>query len=370
MPQPPLDTHVEATSTTSFPNFDWQIEFESCLSERLLVAIYSCSATDTLGQVFHPPSGADRGWQHRWLHESLRVLEERGYLESGARTLTPRGRSVVETPETQLRWAQYQDKWSDNPEARTQATLASATLESLSDILNARRSATDILFSSLEDVQAIFLNGSAHRHCNNALAEILLTHLKERWQASPSLRPMILEIGAGIGGTTDAVLAALSPFGSRIGAYYYTDISRVLLIHGRKTYGAHPYVAFRSLDLNSSSIDASVGPGTCDVVIAANALHAAKSIRTAIRHAKRALIPGGLLLLSEIARKSLFTHCTWGLLEAWWGHEDHELRIPGCPGLEPATWQRLLAEEGFRPRLVAEQLPPNGLQLVVALSTD
>ena len=63
------------------------------------------------------------------------------------------------------------------------------------------------------------------------------------------------------------------------------------------------------------------------------------------------------------------THLTFGLLDGWWLFEDEELRIPGCPGLYPATWRRVLAEEGFSTVLMpGTEAQPLGNQVVVAQS--
>ena len=43
-----------------------------------------------------------------------------------------------------------------------------------------------------------------------------------------------------------------------------------------------------------------------------------------------------------------FSHkLSLALLEGWWKYEDEVLRIPGCPGLYPETWSRVLESEGF-----------------------
>ena len=51
----------------------------------------------------------------------------------------------------------------------------------------------------------------------------------------------VLEIGAGTGGTTASVLAALGGRGDRV-RYVYSDISLGFLGHGRRAFGAdHPF---------------------------------------------------------------------------------------------------------------------------------
>ena len=106
-----------------------------------------------------------------------------------------------------------------------------------------------------------------------------------------------------------------------------------------------------------------------DVVIAANVLHATKSIRRTLQNTKATLRKSGLIVLNEISRKSLFAHLTFGLLKGWWLTEDNQYRIPGSPGLYPKAWQQVLEEEGFNSVLFpAEAVHELGLQIILAES--
>jgi acyl transferase domain-containing protein/aryl carrier-like protein len=88
-----------------------------------------------------------------------------------------------------------------------------------------------------------------------------------------------------------------------------------------------------------------------------------------VRNTKAALKANGIALINEISGNHLFAHLTFGLLEGWWLYEDAALRIPGCPGLAPASWQALLESEGWRSVFYpAEHAHALGQQIVVAES--
>ena len=59
------------------------------------------------------------------------------------------------------------------------------------------------------------------------------------------------------------------------------------------------------------------------------------------------MAPGGMLLMNETSKPTLFTHVTFGLLEGWWRFTDPERRIPGTPSLTPACWRAALEQTGF-----------------------
>ncbi|MEH6633778.1 MAG: beta-ketoacyl synthase N-terminal-like domain-containing protein, partial [Halopseudomonas aestusnigri] len=88
-----------------------------------------------------------------------------------------------------------------------------------------------------------------------------------------------------------------------------------------------------------------------------------------LRNAQALLKGNGLLVLNELSSHSLYAHVTFGLLDGWWLYEDAGLRLPGSPGLYPATWKRLLRGEGFNEVwLPSPQAQDFGQQIIVAQS--
>ena len=67
-----------------------------------------------------------------------------------------------------------------------------------------------------------------------------------RWRAPPQTgsrragapgKPLrVLEIGAGTGGTSEHVFAALAPFGDAVAEYCFTDVSRAFLIKAEQRF--------------------------------------------------------------------------------------------------------------------------------------
>ena len=162
----------------------------------------------------------------------------------------------------------------------------------------------------------------------------------------------------------------LQPYREHIQEYCYTDISKAFLLHAETEYGPeNPYLTYRIFNVEKPVAGQEISPGGYDLAIAANVLHATKNMRQTIQNAKATLKKNGLLLINEISQNSLSTHLTFGLLEGWWLYEDPALRIPGCPGLTPETWQTVLEQEGFRPVLFpAKTFHDLGQQIIVAES--
>ena len=188
--------------------------------------------------------------------------------------------------------------------------------------------------------------------------------------ADPNLR--ILEIGAGTGGTTLPALERLggtSGQAPRLQDYVFTDVSSGFLERSQemlKEWG--PLVTFQKLDIEKDPLEQNFEPGSFDVIVAAQVLHATARISRTLHHVRKLLKPRGRLVLVEItsAQAQLFPFAT---LPGWWLSEpEDELRVvrdlfhvtkpeddftgkeeyrADGPLLTKVQWDRMLKQSGF-----------------------
>ncbi|MEU0843707.1 SDR family NAD(P)-dependent oxidoreductase [Streptomyces sp. NPDC005962] len=269
-------------------------------------------------------------------------------------------------------WKERCAEWSADPDKRAELRLVDATLGALPDILTGRTRPTDIMFprGSLELVEGCYKNNRVADTFNRAMADAAVGVVSERLRLDPDARLRVLEIGAGTGGTSVGLFAALRPYQDHIETYTYTDLSKAFLNHAQSEYGPEvPYLDTTRLDAEQPLAGQGIEVGGYDLVVAANVLHATRDTRTTLRNAKSALRDGGWLLLNELCSFDVFSHLTFGLLEGWWLFEDASLRIPGSPALSPESWRDVLHSEGFPSVvLVLPQARALGQQIIAAES--
>ncbi|MBB4730015.1 non-ribosomal peptide synthetase, partial [Xanthomonas arboricola] len=312
---------------------------------------------------------ADGPTLRRWLDATTRMLLERGLLEitSGE----PRAVAGLVADDVERAWRSSLPGWLADSHTRAHARLAETILVALPEVFAGERSATEVLFpqSSLDLVAGIYRNHPVADHFNAILVASLLSLVEARRRTDPEARLRILEIGAGTGGTSAGVFAALAPHARHVAEYCYTDVSHAFLLYARQYEDAAPYLTRRLFDVERPPAEQGVPTGSFDIVIAANVLHATSDIRRTIRHAKATLREGGALLLNEVSTASLFGHLGFGLLEGWWRYEDPAVRLPDSPGLSPSGWTRVLEDEGFEAiRFPASPWHALGQQVVLARS--
>ncbi|KOX20417.1 hypothetical protein ADK67_29150 [Saccharothrix sp. NRRL B-16348] len=175
---------------------------------------------------------------------------------------------------------------------------------------------------------------------HNLVVQELLRHVVRHWPADRPLR--VLEVGAGTGGLTSAVLPVLPADRTH---YTFTDVSVYFTSRAEQRFADHDWVEYATFDLDRPVAEQGFAEGAFDVVLAANALHTAKDLTRALANVAALLAPGGRLIASE-AHNPVGLASIFGMLDSFWHAEDRELR-PDTVLLDRDRWPELLRRTGF-----------------------
>ncbi len=261
---------------------------------------------------------------------------------------------------------------ADHPDRAMLVPLVDACAPEALAVVAGRKSAVEVLFpgGSSALVENVYARDAVSGFFNSLTAHAVETLIRSRRAGRTAGSESVLEVGAGTGGTTAAVLAALATLTPPV-PYHCTDISSALLQETQGVFGAvHPNVRFKALDIGADPVAQGFERAANDVVIAANVLHATRDIAVTLTHVRQLLRPGGVLVLNEVTRAFHFTSLTFGLTSGWWLFDD-EGRIPGAPLLSIDGWRRALIAAGFSdvraftPFLLDADQPPQSLILAV-----
>jgi acyl transferase domain-containing protein/SAM-dependent methyltransferase len=152
----------------------------------------------------------------------------------------------------------------------------------------------------------------------------------------------ILEIGAGTGGSTAALVPHL-PVGKV--EYQFTDLSDFFLTRAEERFRAYPFMQYGTLDIEKDPETQGYAPQSADVIIAANALHATRDLNITLANVKKLLAPGGFLILLEGTRYLSWLDATTSFIEGWGRFED-EYRTE-TPLLSADKWRDIILKNGF-----------------------
>ena len=215
----------------------------------------------------------------------------------------------------------------------------------LADVLRGGTDPLQLLFpqGELESVERIYESGPVARVFNTLVRRAVEAAVAA---LPPGRRLRVLEIGAGTGATTAAVLPALSSSSTE---YVFTDLSPLFLARAGEKFRDVPFLTCRSLDIERDPGAQGFETGGFDLIVAANVLHATRDLRRTLGHVRALLAADGLLVLLEGTAPYRWVDLTFGLTEGWWRFADAALR-PSYPLLAPDALGGAAGRGGLRRR--------------------
>ena len=239
------------------------------------------------------------------------------------------------------------DTW---PEMKPYIELLWKAIKSYPEVLTGKMGHMEILFpqGSMSLVEEVYNGNRLADYFNEMVAESVCLYVANRKKANPDERINILEIGAGTGGTTRVVLDKLKCPDQNL-TYYYTDISKGFIDYGIKVFGnSQMNIDFMLLNIEEDPIKQGFEPGSMDMLLASNVLHATRLMPDSLNNAKKLLKANGVFVINEATVLQDFATLTFGLTGGWWLFEDPDIRIKGSPLLNLEAWNKILAGAGFR----------------------
>ncbi|TDZ24970.1 Polyketide synthase-nonribosomal peptide synthetase [Colletotrichum orbiculare MAFF 240422] len=314
--KPDAETVIE---TTSVPALDGEFFFSL---ER--VAYYYHRL---LGSAFPPHEREDLEWNFK------RLLEYNDYVLTSVRRGTNPFAREEWKHDTKETITAILDSYPDSADLRLMRAVGD-------NIVAVARKETSMLEHMIQDNKlnnfyefgegfprytsylASFAGQVAHRH----------PHMK------------VLEIGAGTGGATKAVLREV---GDQFASYAFTDISGGFFEKAAHVFAPHKAkMSFRVLDIEKDPLAQGFEEGGYDLIVASLVLHATRNLAETMVNVRKLLKPGGYLLLLEITENEQMRFgLLFGGLPGWWlGAEDGRVLSP-CIGLE--GWDAVFKQTGF-----------------------
>ncbi len=166
----------------------------------------------------------------------------------------------------------------------------------------------------------------------------------------------ILELGAGAGSGTEALLAEFGDRGwtRRVTRYVVSEPSAFFRRLGKRRLAMRAersVLSFKSLDIDRSWADQGVAGASFDLVFAVNVLHVARDLIFSLREARRHLRPGGWLVAGECLRPfpgyPVYIEFVFRLLDSFLDVRTLPEIRPEAGFLTPEAWQRALSIAGF-----------------------
>jgi acyl transferase domain-containing protein/acyl carrier protein len=233
------------------------------------------------------------------------------------------------------------------PTMRPELLFAQRGGTHLANALLGKMEPTEILFPGADFRLADELyRGSPPALVFNDLARTAVERVVAQFPAGRLLR--VLEVGAGTGGLTSAILPVLPADRTK---YLFTDLSGTFFRKAAQDFNAFPFVEFKVFDIESPPSGQGFAAAAFDLIIASNVLHATADISVAFENISSLLLPGGQIVVLEGVRPQRWADLSFGLTSGWWRFTDVALRR-GYPLICAPRWFDLLRAKGFADSLI------------------
>ena len=225
--------------------------------------------------------------------------------------------------------------------------LAEAVGPRFGDALSGAVAYQELMFpgGSMELVLPLYEDGVAMSFYNGCI----VAAVKAVLSLLPNGRRMILlEVGAGSGGTASSILPMLEGACER---YQFTDVSDVFLRQARIRFADSAFLEYALLNIDADPRLQGFAMRQCDVIIGTNVLHATPSMRNTLLNCQLLCRAGGRMVVNEVLATNAFAQMTFGMTDGWWLFsecQDPERVGQDSPLLSWRQWQALFVDSGFR----------------------
>ncbi|MFC0104864.1 non-ribosomal peptide synthetase [Kibdelosporangium aridum] len=183
-------------------------------------------------------------------------------------------------------WARVRDAW--NPELSPSALIDYLEAHALrfGELMRAELDPVGLLFRDgrTDIAEAAYRDNAMVRYMNKIVASAVRKLAPRR----------ILEVGAGVGATTQAILSEVDPVD-----YVFTDVSQFFLTEAEKRF---PGLTFALFDIDRPPAEQGIAGGF-DVIVCAGVLNNARHIGRTLAWLRELLAPGGRLIVTEPTRE-------------------------------------------------------------------
>jgi len=223
---------------------------------------------------------------------------------------------------------------------------------------------TGVLQGTVDPIQLIFpedkwdaivqyyVEGFAFKKYND-IAGRSIAELIKNIPADQTIR--VLEIGAGTGGMTQAILPMLPADRTE---YVFTDLSHMFMIKAQQRFAKYPFVQYKIMDIEQDPAEQGVDLNSFDLIIASDVIHATRDLSVSLGNARKLLASEGVLMMLEVTNSPVYLDFIFGMTEGWWLFEDFRTEHAT---MAPEMWEKVLTDNGYNNTAYFSDVPDNSI---------
>ena len=173
----------------------------------------------------------------------------------------------------------------------------------LPELIQGKEDPLNILFpkGDTDPALAAYHDNKVNGMLNNIATKEIRYLCEKKNKKSPEKPFRILEVGAGVGGTSLDVIPELE--GCNV-EYYFTDLSVFFLNKAQENFGKYNWVKYGIFNINEDFVSQGYEAFSFDVILCANVLHNSRNINSVMKNLKGLLSEDASIIILEETRTS------------------------------------------------------------------
>lgn len=173
----------------------------------------------------------------------------------------------------------------------------------LPELIQGKEDPLNILFpkGDTDPALAAYHDNKVNGMLNNIATKEIRYLCEKKNKRSPEKPFRILEVGAGVGGTSLDVIPELE--GCNV-EYYFTDLSVFFLNKAQENFGKYNWVKYGIFNINEDFVSQGYEAFSFDVILCANVLHNSQNINSVMKNLKGLLTEDASIIILEETRTS------------------------------------------------------------------
>ena len=308
---------------------------------------YICTSLRELGFSFKTGQKADLKYlidtykiipQHfRLFHHMFNLLKDAGIVKGKDGHY-----EIVKNPKERDVNSWMDDLQKKYPQFHHESTLLGRCGPHITGVLQGTVDPIELIFpeDKWDAIVKYYVEGFAFRKYNEMAARVV-KELLARLPKDQTLR--ILEVGAGTGGMTQAILPLLPADRTE---YIFTDLSHMFMLKAQQRFSNYPFVQYKIMDIENDPVEQGFTQNSYDLIIASDVIHATRNLGISLGNVKKLLASEGVLMMLEVTNSPVYLDFIFGMTEGWWLFEDTDIR-PTHATMDPARWKMVLEKNKF-----------------------
>jgi len=286
---------------------------------------------------------------NRLFHHMFKLLDRAGFVKGGDGKY-----EVIKTPDFRDTATWMDDLSGRFPQFHHESTLLGRCGAQIPGVLQGTVDPIQLIFpeDKWDAIVQYYVEGFAFKKYNDIAGRSIAALLADIPE-DQTIR--VLEIGAGTGGMSQAILPMLPADRTE---YVFTDLSHMFMLKAQQRFAKYPFVQYKIMDIEQDPAEQGFDLNSFDLIIASDVIHATRDLSVSLGNAQKLLASEGVLMMLEVTNSPVYLDFIFGMTEGWWLYEDFRTEHATMP---PENWQKVLEETGYHNTAYFSDVPDNSI---------